>query len=144
MTYDASNRKDIRAAEKAADLLSAQLREFLTITMSTPLGRRWFYHFLSACQCFVDTPTFEPNRDYFSSGRRSIGLHYMAEILTHCPDQYNLMLSEEHARLAAATERSRRQDARRDDYRPELDPADGDPDPDHDPTGDLFSGALDP
>lgn len=113
MTYDASNRKDIREAEKASELLETQLREFITVSMSTALGRRWFYHHLARCQCFVDVPTFEPNRDYFASGRRSIGLQDMAQIMTHCPDQYNLMLSEENVRLAAATERSRQQDRRR-------------------------------
>ena len=137
MTYDASNRKDIREAEKAAAQLLAQLNEFLTITMSSALGRRWFYHFLANCQCFVDVPTFEPNRDYFSAGQRSVGLRYMAEILAQCPDHYNLMLSEEHARLAAATERSRQQDRRRD---PE---ERVDPDPNTSP--DLFDlpGAFD-
>jgi hypothetical protein len=76
--------------------------------MDTVEGRRWIYHRLADCQVFVDIPTFEPHHDYFSAGRRSMGLPLLADLLTHCPDHYALMLREENVRLATATERSRR------------------------------------
>ena len=102
MTYDASNRKDIRRAEKLTDQLATDNLQFLRAMMDTVPGRRWVYHHLAECQTFVDVPTFEPYHDYFSAGRRSIGLRLMADLLTHCPTQYNQMLGEEHVRLSAS------------------------------------------
>ena len=132
MTYDASNRKDIRAAQKAAERLDEDRLLFLRTSMDTPNGRRFFFHLLATCACFVDIPTFDPHHDYFSAGRRSVGLQLMAEILTHCPDQYILMTGEENARLAAAAERSRSPNPGRDDTgRPE-------PGPDEPDSPDLF------
>lgn len=114
MTYNAASRKDIRFAEKAqAELRRAHL-EFLTACMNTLQGRSWFYHLLESCQCFVDVPTFEPHKDYFDHGRKSVGLPLMADLQTHCPNQYLQMMAEENVRLAAATERTSRQNPGRD------------------------------
>jgi hypothetical protein len=131
VTYDASNRKDIRAAEKASAELDRSHLEVMTLLMSHAAGRSWFYHRLASCQCFVDVPTFEPYHDYFSAGRRSVGLQDMAALQTHCPDQYILMIREENVRLAALAQRLSRPDYRRDlAGREPSDPdsPDGDPD----------------
>lgn len=113
MTYDASSRKDIRRAEKAAAELERSHTDFIVAAMSTVPGRAWFYHRLAACACFTDIPSFDPHRDYFSAGRRSVGLQDLAAIQTHCPDQYLQMIREENVRLATLTavaERSGRQE----------------------------------
>ena len=107
MTYNASSRKDIRAAEKLeAEARRAHL-EFLAAAMSTAQGRAWFHAHLASCQCFVVVPTFEPNRDYFDIGRKSVGLPLMADLQTHCPNEYLQMMREEDARINTAAERSR-------------------------------------
>ena len=109
MTYDASNRKQIRVAEKAAADLNAQRIEFLRAALNTIQGRTWFYHFLADCGIFHIDPTFEPHRDYFALGLRNAGMKTFSEIKSHCPDLYILMEQQEHARLislAAASERA--------------------------------------
>jgi hypothetical protein len=99
--YDASNRKSIRAAEKAAKRLEADRVEFLQAALGTRQGRTWFYHFLADCGAFVIAPSFDPHQDYFQLGQRNVGLRIFAEIKSHCPDQYILMEREEYARIAA-------------------------------------------
>lgn len=109
MTYDASNRKQIRAAEKSADRLDQDRVEFIRAALATTQGRTWFYHFLADCGVFQIDPTFEPHRDYFALGMRNVGMKVFSDIKSHCPDLYILMEQQEHARiisLAAATERS--------------------------------------
>lgn len=113
MPFDATNRKDIRAREKEVNERHLTHIKFLGASMDTPEGRLYFHDLLVNCAVGVDIPSFEPNRDYFTSGRRSIGLQIKALLETHCPDQYLQMMREEHARIAAATERSRFTDARR-------------------------------
>jgi hypothetical protein len=115
--YDASDRKSIRAAEKAAARLDAERIEFLRAALSTIQGRTWFYHFLADCQVFAIDPTFDSPRDYFALGQRNVGMRIFAEIKTHCPDRYIAMEQQEHARIIAldtAAERSSRQDSGRD------------------------------
>lgn len=114
MTYDASSRKDIRLAEKAAARLATTRLDFLRAALTTPQGRAWFYHFLADCQVFAVDPIFEPHRDYFIQGQRNIGMRIFAEIKSNFPDLYILMEQDENARLVAhdaATERSRGQNS---------------------------------
>lgn len=127
MTYDASNRKQIRVAEKAASQLEAQRIEFLRAALGTIQGRTWFYHFLADCGVFQIDPTFEPHRDYFALGMRNVGMKTFSEIKTHCPDLYILLEQQEHARLislAAATERASGTDPGRDPQGRRDDPTD--------------------
>lgn len=139
MTYDASNRKQIRVAEKAATDLDAQRIEFLRAALNTIQGRTWFYHFLADCGIFHIDPTFEPHRDYFALGMRNAGMKTFSEIKSYCPDLYILMEQQEHARLislAAATERASGTNLGRDPQgrRPDI----------GDPTGLLSDDADDP
>ena|ERR1700722_1467126 len=125
MTYDASNRKQIRIAEKAAADLESMRIEFLRAALSTPQGRTWFYHFLADCGVFRIEPCFEPNRDYFELGLRNAGMKVFADIKSNCPDLYILMEQQEHARilsLAAATERSSGSNPGRNSQGPGYDP----------------------
>ena len=96
--YDASNRKQIREAEKAARRAELDRIEFLKAALNTTQGRTWFYNFLADCHCFVNTPTFNTNQDYTQLGERNAGLRVFAEIIHHCPDQYILMTREVNAR----------------------------------------------
>lgn len=108
MTYDASNRKQIRLAEKAAEQLDAQRIEFLRAALSTIQGRTWFYHFLADCHIFHVQPTFDPYKDYFTDGERNAGMRTFLEIKSHCPDLYILMEQQEHARITALNAASER------------------------------------
>ena len=108
--YDASNRKDIRAAEKAARQDEVSRLDYLRAAMSTWQGRAWFCDLLEFCHCFVEIPSWNPHQDYFQAGQRNVGLRILADIHAHCPDEYLKMMRESNARdveRAAADARSR-------------------------------------
>jgi|SRR5580692_10858108 hypothetical protein len=139
MTYNPTNRKHIREAEKRQAENERARIEFLTAAMNTSQGRWWFHEFLASCQVLVCAPTFESNKDYFSFGERNVGLRILAEITAHCPDQYILMEKEAYVRqytIDTTTERSSSEDHGRD-----LEGRGNGSDPADD---DLYSGALDP
>lgn len=100
MSYDATNRKDIRKAEKAEAELTRTRVEFLRAALSTKQGRTWFYHFLTDCHIFSDPFSGEPYREAYLKGERNVGLRIFAEISQYCPDQYITMIKEENERLA--------------------------------------------
>lgn len=106
--YNASNRKDIRAAEKEAHDREVAKLDYLKAAMSVPQGRQWFHDFLEACHIFSDPFTGDPLREAYSKGERNVGLLIYSEIVTHCPDDFILMMKEAHGRrLAADTLRNR-------------------------------------
>lgn len=96
--YDASNRKEVRKAEKAARLADVQRLEFLRSVMSTPPGRAWIYDLLTECSIFAST--FRPDASYsaFLEGTRKIGLMFLADLMKACPDQYLPMVQEANAK----------------------------------------------
>lgn len=129
LLYNTTSRKDIRAAEKAAERLANDRTQFLQAALGTREGRAWFYHFLADCHCWADPFTGDPYREAFAKGERNVGLRIFAEITLTAPDQYILMIREENVRIAslnAAAERSRSQDTGRDDLGPEPDATGGD------------------
>ena len=132
MPYDASDRKQIRQAEKAAARTSQDRIEFLRTSLSTIQGRAWFYNFLDECHCFSQPPAFDPHRDYFALGERNVGLRIFAEIIAHCPDQYLTMMKESNARdqLAATRQLPGSQNPDGGNQGRESDSVDGDPDAD--------------
>ena len=111
--YDASNRKDIREAEKLAARVERDRVEFLVAALSTLQGRTWFYHYLTDHHLFSDPFTGDPYREAYIKGERNSGLRIFAEIIQHCPDQYLTMIKEANVRdnlSAARTEHARSQD----------------------------------
>lgn len=92
--YDASSRKDIRRAEKAAAIAESQRIQFLRMSLASIEGRAWFYDILTACHMFNDPFTGEALREAYSKGERNIGLRIYADILANCPDQLVLMMRE--------------------------------------------------
>lgn len=99
MTYDASSRKDIRAAEKLATHAESQRITFLCAAMDTIPGRAWFYNLLSSCHIFADPFTGIALAEAYSKGERNVGLGIYADIVQYCPDQFVQMIKEaNHAR----------------------------------------------
>lgn len=98
MTYDASNRKDIRRAEKAARVQDSDRRGFVRASMSSTSGRSWFYQLLASCHLFHVLPPTNPLNREFEQGERNIGIQIYNDVLAFCPDLYLLMLHEAHTR----------------------------------------------
>ncbi len=95
---NASDRKSIRAAEKAALLRDVQRREVIGEIMSTTYGRAWLWDTLATCSIFHTTFNGDALASAFQEGRRSVGLALLADILAHCPDQYITAMREHNER----------------------------------------------
>jgi hypothetical protein len=92
--YNASERKDIRRAEKAAAISARERVEFIVAAMTTKQGRSWFYEFLVSCHIFNDPFTGNALLEAYSKGERNIGLKVYNDIVTNCPRDFVLMMQE--------------------------------------------------
>jgi hypothetical protein len=127
MPYDASNRRDVRAAEKQAKLVEQQRREIVQGIMSVAPGRSWICDLLESCHIFHTSFSDSGLRMAFAEGQREIGIRLLSDIMGACPDQYVLMMRERN-------ERNSVYDARR--SRPDANGRDRQPDPDYGSEGD--------
>lgn len=95
MTYNNSNRKNIREAEKTEKLADANRIAYTKQIMSSLFGRAWMYQLLSRCNIF-HIPFVAGMSDVtsFNCGSQNIGLPIFAEVTTHCPNEYALMMQE--------------------------------------------------
>lgn len=92
--YDASNRKDIRKAEKLYQVREDQRIQYLVASMSTMQGRRYFYHLLEICHIFNDPFSGDALREAYSKGERNIGLYIYGDIVRYCPNDFVTMMRE--------------------------------------------------
>lgn len=92
--FNSSDRKAIRAAEKASALRTIQDAEAITAIMSTIPGRAWMWRQLSYAEIFTTNFTGDALRDAFAAGNRNFGLRLLADIMLHCPGQYLQMTKE--------------------------------------------------
>lgn len=129
MPYDASNRKDIRRAEKDAKLDETLRIDFLRAAMSTSQGRAYFYSELEFCHLFADPFTGSALLEAYRKGERNVGLRTFADLLAHCPDYYIQMVKEANDRRTAR------------DSRPSTD---SDPDPAASERSSIADGGWDP
>jgi hypothetical protein len=104
--YDASNRTHVKLAAKAAKLAETQRGDAIKGIMSNRYGRAWIWEILTRCHVFAPTFADNPYRTAFSEGERNIGLQFVADIMSHCPERYVEMARE-------ANERDRADDSRR-------------------------------
>lgn len=95
MTFDATNRKDIRNAEKRAKITDANRVNFIRTIMGTIGGREWMHGLLRNCHVF-STPYVagDPHATAFNCGQQNIGLQTFADVVSQTPQQYALMMQE--------------------------------------------------
>lgn len=95
MTYDGSNRKHIRQAEKAALVAENERKLFVAHIMSTLPGRAWMHDLLLKCSIF-STPFVAGAYDItaFKCGGQNIGLQIFADVHASAPREYVLMMQE--------------------------------------------------
>ncbi len=99
--YDASSRKDIRAAEKRAATAERNRAAYIVNAMVTTIGRAWFFDLLERCHCFQEPFTGNALQEAFLKGERTIGLAVLADIHRYAPDQYIAMMTEANHRELA-------------------------------------------
>ena len=96
--YNASERTDVREADKAARLAQRQDLDITRDIMRTAAGRQWMYRKLALCHVHATTFTGQALHSAFAEGERNIGLMLEAEILLACPDDFILMIKEANER----------------------------------------------
>lgn len=96
--YDASNRKDVRKAEKAARLAVRDDRDAIVKIMSDTFGRAWMWRKLEAARIFTDPFTGDALVEAYNKGYRNFGSILLADVMLHCPDQYLQMTREANVR----------------------------------------------
>lgn len=107
MTYDASNRKDIRRAEKEAAQLTRQRGEVVIALMQTSAGRAYVWAELSAAHVFTISFSTDPLQMAFTEGERNTGLRLIDTIMEWSPDEFILMWKENsHGRQYSGQQRS--------------------------------------
>jgi hypothetical protein len=96
---NASNRKSIRAQEKAAALRDRERREIISQIMVSRAGRSWLWDRLSETSIFSSTHVAgDALASAFQEGRRSVGLSLLADLMAYCPDQFILAMREQNER----------------------------------------------
>src|SRR4051812_46381150 len=95
MTFDNSNRKNIREAEKASRLAETNRIAYTKTIMSTAFGRAWMHNLLSQCNIFHTPFVFgAPDITAFKCGAQNLGLQIFGDVAANCPHEYTLMMSE--------------------------------------------------
>jgi hypothetical protein len=140
MPYDASNRRDVKAAEKQARLAEQQRREIVSGIMSVAPGRSWMCDLLEHCHIFHTSYNDIGLRMSFMEGQREVGIRLLSDIMGACPDQYVLMMRERNERDASYESGRRKPDTNGGHREPGLDDGGGDDSPDlYDADGDAES-----
>lgn len=119
MTFSASDRKSIRAAEKAARLAADRRASVTRSVMSTTEGREWMWDLLASCHIFATTFTPDPHQAAFSEGERNAGLRLLADIMLNCPDQFIQAQREANERSSLADVRNTADGQRRSGEEPD-------------------------
>ena len=105
MQASASNRKDVRAAEKRAESDAVRLmiinREVVCGLMQISNGREWVWNRLEEASVFQTDFSPDQSIHAFNAGRRIFGVSLFNDIMLYCPDKFNLMMGEAHDRRSA-------------------------------------------
>jgi hypothetical protein len=95
MTYDASNRKQVRAKEKEAGIADRNRIAYTKRIMSDQPGREWMHSLLESCYIFGEPfVAGAPDATAHNLGKQIIGKQIFADIVTNSPTEYVLMMQE--------------------------------------------------
>jgi len=104
--FNASDRKQIRAAEKAAAVAEAQRAEVIIESMATPQRRRYVWEKLAAAGIFQTTFSTDPLQMAFNEGQRNAGLVLLNDVIQYCPEQFIEAMREANGRRDSDSARS--------------------------------------
>lgn len=95
MSYNPSERKDVRKAEKLAAIAEAARVSYTKRIMSEVEGRQWMHDLLLRCHVF-STPFVRgaPDLTSFNCGEQNIGYQTFKDVVNYCPNEYVIMMQE--------------------------------------------------
>ncbi len=98
MPYDASDTKQVRAAERREKLDRLRHADDLVAIMDTPEGRRFMHGLLGICDIrndgYVPGGRGAQRQQDYMAGRRSIGIEIVGQLEQHAGPQLELMMAE--------------------------------------------------
>lgn len=103
MTLNTSDRKSIRAAEKAAALADKQRGEVVVNLMSTIPGRKYIWDKLSVAGIFATTFSTDALQMSFNEGQRNQGLVLLNDVIEYCPEQFIEAMREANGRRSESS-----------------------------------------
>lgn len=98
MTFDASDRKAIRKAEKESAIADRSRAEIIFALMSSTPGRTYLWSELAATHVFHTSFALDPLQTAFSEGERNVGLRLLDSIMSHAGEEFLLMWRENRDR----------------------------------------------
>src|SRR5260370_11481714 len=95
MTFDGSDRKQVRAREKELKIDEGNRLAYTRRLMSDAPGRKWMYDLLLRCHIW-QTPFAAGQIDTtaFRLGEQNLGLQVFADVMAAAPQEYVLMIQE--------------------------------------------------
>ena len=102
MTLNTSDRKSVRAAEKAAAIADRERGETIIQLMSTAPGRRFVWDKLGSAHIFQTSFNLDHGQMAFNEGERNQGILLLNDIIQWCPDQFILAMRESNERDSAS------------------------------------------
>lgn len=95
MTFNGSDRKQVRAKEKEAALAESNRIAYSKRIMQDQPGRQWMHNLLERCQMFGE-PFIQgsPDGTAHNLGKQIIGKQLFADIVNHSPTEYIQMMQE--------------------------------------------------
>ena len=95
---NASDRKQIRRAEKAAKLAERNRSEVIVALASHESGRKYLWDRIADAGVFTTIYSDSPQRMAFNEGLRSGGLALLADFMQFAPDNFIQAMREENGR----------------------------------------------
>ena len=108
--YDASNKRHIAVASRAAKADDDARRVFINTIMGVASGRAYVHDLLVYCHVFAQPFAADPHDTSFRCGQLDVGQVLLRDIMSFCPDNYVTMMREANVRSSTNAARFERSD----------------------------------
>lgn len=98
VAYNASDRKQVREAEKSARLADQNRGAVIADLASRESGRRYLWDRIAEAGVFSTTYHDNPQRMAYSEGQRAVGLALLNDFMSYAPDNFIQAMRESNAR----------------------------------------------
>lgn len=95
MTFDGSDRKQVRAREKELKLAEANRLAYTRRIMQDAPGRKWMHDLLVKCHIWQTAfAAGYPDTTAFRLGEQNLGLQVFSDVIAAAPQEYVQMMNE--------------------------------------------------
>ncbi len=95
MTFDGSDRKQVRAREKELKIAESNRLAYTRRIMQDGPGRKWMCDLLTKCHIWQTAfASGQPDNTAFRLGEQNLGLQIFADVIAAAPQEYVLMMQE--------------------------------------------------